>query len=281
MSLSPADALALLRSKACKTLLDPITRAYTPFVPPLLLREVIEPADADTTADDGGVVGMFDATVSRKTPVSFTDLWSMSSRRVNITGPPGGGKTALLLGVGDVWGTQSGLTSYSLVIYVNVPNLTLERYPTGEPVDEVALIVREGLGLHQTPQLRDAVSRLYHPSSTLWLIDGYEFVGRVPPHMTPLLTSICAADRLLAGALPSSSLCVSVMCVYVISCMYVVCVKVVRTRCNSQACLVISCWKWLASPTLPSPHTLPTSSDKQKHRRYRQPPPSRSLRITH
>lgn len=223
-SLSPAACLQAIRSAyLCQTLLvDPVSGHKYPindrFVNLTLVEKKqglhlpVEGTAADVKPSQSEVSGRaalassFDMIHANSRDVAVKDLFSRctgSSKRVNIRGGAGIGKSACCQSVVSRWASGEIFSEFDLVVWVPLRGLTSGRYPSGDRYTVVDIIIQECLGDHPSPspRLRECVTALHTVDRTLWILDGYdEIVGRVPDHLVDAFQEMLSApNRILTG----------------------------------------------------------------------------------
>ena len=150
------------------------------------------------------LLNSFEAILAKKTPIDMKDLLakcSGASKRVNIVGSAGIGKSTCCQAIVSCWASGTLFSEFELVLWVPLRNLTPSRYPDGDSYSVTDIIIRECIGMQPSPELRAAVSVLYSTSTVLWILDGYdEIVGRVPDHLSAVFGDMFSApNRILTG----------------------------------------------------------------------------------
>ena len=152
-----------------------------------------------------GLVSSFNALRAQRASVEMKDVLRLcgggGSRRVNLKGGAGIGKSTCCQCIVSSWAKGAIFTEFTLVLWIPLRHLTSERYPSGNTYDEVDVIIRECLELHPSPELRAVVATAYDPSVSVWVLDGYdEIVDRVPEQVVDVLGRMLAAqNRILTG----------------------------------------------------------------------------------
>lgn len=135
----------------------------------------------------------------------FPPLPVVFQRRINIIGAAGFGKSTCCQVVSSLWASKRILSQFTLVLWVPLRRLTADRYPFREsgPITLAEVAMRECWDLpgEFTDGHRKSFEQLYSPSSTLWILDGYdEVVGVAPAHLRDTIRQLVDAPfRLLTG----------------------------------------------------------------------------------
>ena len=128
--------------------------------------------------------------------------------RVAVLGRAGSGKTMLLDHLcRKVWPNgASWLSQYQHVIKIKLRNLTAPHYPRGTPYDIYYVAARELQGVSLSMAECDRLKQLWHPATTLWLIDGYDERSNIPEYLREVVGAMLAQPHVIVTSRPGAGL---------------------------------------------------------------------------